>query len=93
MPRKYKSTFISKKIYIKDLEIITNNTNDVLSKNLQCQIRHLGEKYLCVIKNINNNLYVVMSEKPIRAPAQGQSLVIYDENICLGGGIITNGKN
>ena len=82
-----------KKIYIKDLEIITNNTNDVLSKNLQCQIRHLGEKYQCVIKNINNNLYVVMSEKPIRAPAQGQSLVIYDKYICLGGGIITNGKN
>ena len=72
------------------LEIITKNNNDILNKNLKCQIRHIGEKYKCTIVKINKNLYSVKSQEPIRAPAPGQSLVIFDGNKCLGGGIITN---
>ena len=79
-----------KTILINALEIITNNNDDILNKNLKCQIRHLGEKYKCTIVKISKNLYSVKSQEPIRAPAPGQSLVIFDGNKCLGGGIITN---
>tara|TARA_B110000259_G_C13752563_1_gene297211 strand:- start:139 stop:582 length:444 start_codon:yes stop_codon:yes gene_type:complete len=78
-----------KKILIKDLQIITNNEN-ILEKKLCCQIRHLGDKYKCIIEKISNNLFCVRTEKFVRAPAPGQSLVIFDDNKCLGGGIITN---
>lgn len=78
-------------IFIKDLELITDSIENILEKNLLCQVRHLGEKYFCSIKKINKNLFRVDSNELIRAPAQGQSLVIFDDNKCLGGGIITNG--
>ena len=78
-----------KKILIKDLQLITNNEN-ILEKTLCCQIRHLGDKYKCNIEKISNNLFCVRTEKFVRAPAPGQSLVIFNNNICLGGGIITN---
>jgi len=77
-------------IFIKDLNIITNDINDILKKELVCQVRHLGEKYKCNIKKIRENLYSVNTDKLIRAPAYGQSLVIFDGDKCLGGGIITN---
>ena len=76
---------------IKDLELITDSIDNILEKNLLCQVRHLGEKYFCSIEKINKNLFRVDSNELIRAPAQGQSLVIFDDNKCLGGGIITNG--
>ena len=80
-----------KSIFIKDLELITDSIDNILEKNLLCQVRHLGEKYFCNIEKINKNLFRVDSNELIRAPAQGQSLVIFDDNKCLGGGIITNG--
>ncbi len=80
-------------IYIKDLELITNIEENILKRDLLCQVRHLGEKYFCSIYKVNENLFCVNSKKLIRAPAQGQSLVIFDGNKCLGGGIITDGEN
>ena len=78
-------------IFIKDLDIISSDIKDILNKNILCQVRHLGEKYKCSIEIVKENLFSVKSKKLIRAPAQGQSLVIFENNKCLGGGIITNG--
>ena len=78
------------KIYIKDLQIINNNESIILDKSLKCQIRHLGSKYACIIRKAQDNTYVVNLDESIRAPAPGQSLVIYDHNKCFGGGIIAN---
>ncbi len=35
-----------------------------------------------------NESYQFIFEKPIRAIASGQSLVLFDENVCIGGGVI-----
>ena len=39
-----------KSIFIKDLELITDSIDNILEKNLLCQVRHLGEKYFCSIE-------------------------------------------
>ena len=78
-------------IFIKDLDITSSGIKDISNKNILCQVRHLGEKYKCSIDILKENLFSVKSKKLIRAPAQGQSLVIFEDNKCLGGGIITDG--
>ena len=78
----------SKKILIKDIHLISEKNNDILNTKLLCQIRHLGDKYECLINKIKDNLYCVETKKAVRAPAPGQSLVIFDNTICMGGGII-----
>ena len=78
------------KIFFNDLQIITKKNSDILNKKIICQIRHLGEKYNCIVKQLKNNLYCAKTEKKVRAPAPGQSIVFFDNNICMGGGIITD---
>ena len=77
-------------IYLDDINIITNDINDILGLNLSCQIRHLGEKYPCNVIRTDNNKLLVKTKSPVRAVAPGQSLVLYDKNLCMGGGIISN---
>jgi len=43
----------------------------------------------CTIKPLAGGTYEVMFEKPQWAVAAGQSVVIYDGDVCLGGGIVT----
>ena len=77
-------------IYLDDINIITNDINDILGLNLSCQIRHLGEKYPCNVIRTDNDKLLVKTKSPVRAVAPGQSLVLYDKNLCMGGGIISN---
>jgi tRNA-specific 2-thiouridylase len=51
--------------------------------NLSCRIRYRGEKIKC--KMIDNQIIL---DKPQMGVSAGQSLVLYDGEICLGGGII-----
>jgi tRNA-specific 2-thiouridylase len=56
-------------------------------KKYSAQIRYHGELLPCQIKPLEAKKAKIFFEKPILA-APGQSCVIYDKEICLGGGMI-----
>ena len=55
-------------------------------KNYQAQVRYHGEFLNCKLSNIKNSTAIVSFEKEVLV-APGQSIVFYDGDICLGGGI------
>jgi len=56
-------------------------------KNYTAQIRYHGEFLLCKIKYSTLSVAQVIFKKPVLV-ASGQSCVIYDGNVCLGGGVV-----
>jgi len=57
------------------------------SKIYQAQIRYHGEFLPCKIKITAKTRAEIMFQKPTLV-ASGQSVVIYDKDICLGGGVV-----
>jgi tRNA-specific 2-thiouridylase len=56
--------------------------------SLCARYRHQGNLVPLTIYPINKSYYSVVFDKPQKAVASGQSLVLYKGNVCLGGGII-----
>jgi tRNA-specific 2-thiouridylase len=52
------------------------------------RIRHRQPLQSCRVQPIGSGLYEVLFDSPQRAATPGQSLVLYDDQVCLGGGII-----
>lgn len=68
------------------------NTNWIIikpeyDKKYQAQIRYHGKFYDCVISNINNKEVDIFFDESVLVD-KGQSIVIYDIDTCLGGGIV-----
>lgn len=59
-----------------------------LNNKYSCRIRYRQEKIGCRIKKGGGKIKIIF-DKPQRAVSTGQSLVLYDGEICLGGGIIS----
>ncbi|MCC7160368.1 tRNA 2-thiouridine(34) synthase MnmA [Candidatus Nomurabacteria bacterium] len=57
------------------------------SKNYTAQVRYHGEFLSCQIKKIEENKAELIFQKPVLV-ASGQSCVIYDNDVCLGGGVV-----
>jgi len=85
---KRKGTHVSQNSFQKNLRNI-NWINKIpkVNKKYTSQIRYHGEFLNCKIKKLNKNKTEILFEKLVLV-ASGQSCVIYDKNICLGGGII-----
>jgi tRNA-specific 2-thiouridylase len=59
-----------------------------LKKELKVKIRHGVHLYDCMVVWKNDGKAVVKIEKPDKGIAPGQFAVFYDDDICLGGGVI-----
>jgi tRNA-specific 2-thiouridylase len=57
-------------------------------KLYQARLRHRGALTACQVEEKTNGELVVTFTEPVTSPASGQSVVIYDGEVCLGGGII-----
>jgi tRNA-specific 2-thiouridylase len=74
------------------LAINLENTNWIAEipkadKNYTAQIRYHGEFLPCQVKILPKNKAEVIFSKPTMV-ASGQSIVIYDNDVCLGGGVV-----
>lgn len=74
----------SKTIYIKDTNILVNN----LPQKATGKIRYKSNLVPCTIEVIDNLHMKIVFDEPVRSATPGQSLVLYDNDILLGGGII-----
>ncbi len=74
------------KIEVKDINLIPF---DKIEKpmNVTVKVRHGVSEHKAVVTQEEDRLFVEF-EKPVRAPSKGQSAVIYDGDIVVGGGII-----
>jgi tRNA-specific 2-thiouridylase len=65
-----------------------SGTPTVSGTTLSCRFRHRGARTACAIEKIEGDTAVIAFTIPQAPIAPGQSLVLYDGSICLGGGII-----
>jgi len=78
---------MTKEIIIRDIHWISSyqiQKEDIL----YAQIRYRQKPSLCKVESINQNTMKVIFEVSQRASTKGQSLVLYKNDYCLGGGII-----
>ncbi len=59
---------------------------------LTAQVRYRQHKQACTVVEASDDKVLVKFDKPQRAVTLGQSLVLYDGNYCLGGGLISDYK-
>jgi tRNA-specific 2-thiouridylase len=52
------------------------------------RIRHRGSDVPCEVTLVGEDRFVVEAAEPVWAPAPGQAAVLYDGDVCLGGGRI-----
>ena len=76
-------------MYCTDINCLIPNNMQKDSINITAKIRYLSKESNAILYKISENLYKVEFEEPQRAVTEGQSIVFYDINIVLGGGIIT----
>lgn len=55
---------------------------------LQARYRHQGDLVNAVVDKISDDRYQIIFDEPQEALASGQSLVMYHDKVCLGGGVI-----
>ena len=72
-------------------KLIAKNVNilvDELPNKVTAKIRYRATATKATLNKIDENTYEVIFDKPVKSITKGQSVVFYDDNICLGGGII-----
>jgi tRNA-specific 2-thiouridylase len=81
-----KQRLAENKINLENINWISKSS-PLKTKKYSCQIRYHGEFFPCQIKCARRNLAQIIFEKPVLI-ASGQSCVVYDKDVCLGGGVV-----
>jgi tRNA-specific 2-thiouridylase len=82
----YQKTIVCRDINLMGIESLADR--EVLPCTVKIRYQHHGER--AVIEKTGEDCLLVTFQKPVRAPAPGQSAVFYDANDCIiGGGVIT----
>lgn len=70
-------------------------SNQPLTQTLHCKAktRYRQEDQACIVTPLDNERCEVVFSTPQRAITEGQSIVFYDNEVCLGGGIIDSKAN
>ncbi|MBC2576787.1 tRNA 2-thiouridine(34) synthase MnmA [Peptostreptococcus canis] len=79
----FKKELYARDVNFIDYPLLVNDTRTVSAK-----IRYSSNPSKAVITMLNDNRIKVNFEKPQRAITHGQSVVFYDEDVLVGGGII-----
>lgn len=84
---------LSKKIiYAHDLNWLVDDPTLVEPYRCTAKIRYRTPDVPCVIERIDEDVCKIEFDDPVRAPTDRQSVVFYQDNICLGGGLISLAK-
>ena len=59
----------------------------LINKDYKCQIRYHGDLLDCQIQEVDGEKAKILFNKNVLID-RGQSVVFYDNDICLGGGIV-----
>jgi len=74
-------------------EVFWVNSAPEVPLRCKAKVRYRQDDQMCTIEATTDG-YRVIFDTPQRAVTPGQSVVFYDEDICLGGGVIeTTGNN
>ena len=65
-----------------------NGEEPTLPFHCKAKVRYRQADQDCIIEREGQNGYLLRFSEPQRAVTPGQSVVIYSEDICLGGGVI-----
>jgi len=77
------NSFSPTKVLVKNVNWITEPT----TPSLTARIRYRGEKLPATLELVGRKLGVEF-EQPVRGLSLGQSIVFYDNEVCLGGGVM-----
>jgi len=72
----------------KEIQLIDTNWIHEIKEdsNYTCEIRYHGEAINCTVVNKQREATLILENEVL--VASGQSVVLYDSNICLGGGVV-----
>lgn len=83
------SSLFSTSMQVKDMHWIAGQA-PALPLRLSCKHRYRQPDQSCRLSIVADGAYQVDFEQPQRAITPGQSAVFYDNDLCLGGGVIEN---
>jgi len=78
---------LSTRVLARELSWISGKAPEAGSR-LQAQVRYRQAAQACCIVEVHAHKLIVEFDQPQWAVTPGQSIVLYDDDVCLGGGII-----